>query len=119
MHLALLTFELLIPCPESIKDKRRVIKSVKDRLHREHLVSVAEVRYLDNLTVAGMALCLVNRDAKFARGVIDSIIDKLRSLPDAQLGDHFVEIISGGQLPTAFTGDDGTPLWTDDERREG
>lgn len=117
MVIAILQFELLIPSPESIKDKRRVVKSVKVRLHREHLVSVAEVRYLDNMTVAGMAVALVNRDAAYARSVLDSIVAKLRAWPDAQLGDHGIEIVPAAQLPTAFTADDGTPLWTDEERR--
>ena len=43
MVVGILQFELLVPGATSLKDKRRVVKSVKDRLHREHLVSVAEV----------------------------------------------------------------------------
>lgn len=117
MHIAILQFELFIPSPESIKDKRRVVKSVKDRLHREHMVSVAEVRYLDSLNVAGMALCLVNRDAKYARSVIDTIVGKLRALGDAQLGEHTVEIVSSGQLPGDELDEAGNPIWTEEERR--
>lgn len=117
MHIAILQFELLIPSPESIKDKRRVVKSVKDRLHREHMVSVAEVKYLDSLNVAGMALCLVNRDAKYARSVIDTIVSKLRALGDAQLGEHSVEIVSASQLPGDELDEAGNPIWTEEERR--
>lgn len=111
-------FELLIRGATSIKDKRRVIRSVRDRLHREHLVSVAEVGHLDNMGVAGMAVCLVNRDAKYARSVMDAIIAKLRSLPDAELGDHTVEIVPTSQLPTAYEDEAGRPLWTEGEGRD-
>lgn len=118
MHLALLTLEIHIPSPESIKDKRRVVKSVKDKLHREHMVSVAEVRYLDSMHVAGMALVLVNRDRAFCQQVLDAVEAKLKSLPDGRLGACQREIISAESLPTAFTGEDGEPLWGEDERRD-
>ena len=87
MFLGLLQFNLLIPGAESLKDKRRVVRSVKDRLHREHQVSVAEVRHLENPSIAGMAVAIVNRDGKYLRGALDTISDKLRSLPDAQLAE--------------------------------
>jgi uncharacterized protein YlxP (DUF503 family) len=118
MVVAVLQFELLIPSPESIKDKRRVVRSVRDRLHREHLVSVAEVRFLDSPGVAGMAVALVNRDATYARGVLDTIIHKLRALRDAELGDHWVEILPADQLPQSYSDEDGTPLWTPEEARD-
>ncbi|MFN9131815.1 MAG: DUF503 domain-containing protein [Phycisphaerales bacterium] len=117
MFLGLLQFNLLIPGAESLKDKRRVVRSVKDRLHREHQVSVAEVRHLENPSIAGMAIAIVNRDGKYLRGVLDTISDKLRSLPDAQLADCSREILHADQLPTAYQDDDGNELWTEDERR--
>ena len=117
MHLALLTFEMHIPSPESIKDKRRVVRSIKDRLHREHQVSVAEVAFLHSMHVAGMALVLVNRDATFCQKVLDTIEAKLRALPEGRLGECQREILPASALPGAFTGDDGEPLWTENERR--
>ncbi len=118
MHIGILQFELLIRGATSIKDKRRVVRSVKDHLHREHLVSVAEVAYLDKMGVAGMGLSMVNRNAGYIKEVLDIIIGKLRKLSDAELGSHHVEILSGEQLPAAFTGEDGQPLWTEADKRE-
>ena len=43
MFIGVLQMELSIPGAQSLKDKRRVIKSVKDRLSARHNVSVAEV----------------------------------------------------------------------------
>lgn len=117
MHVAVLQFELLIRGASSIKDKRRVVRSVKDRLHRDHLVSVAEVGHLDNMNVAGMALAAVNRDAAYLQGQMDIIVGKLRNLHDAELGECSREILHGDQLPTAYTDDDGSPLWTPEESR--
>ena len=118
MMIGILQFELLIHHAESLKDKRRVVRSVKDRLHRDHLVSVAEVAHLDNPRVAGMGLAIVNRDAKYIQGVLDNITAKLRALPDAQLADCSREVLNGDQLPTAFADDEGRPLWLDSEKRD-
>lgn len=118
MLLAVLQFELLIHDAESLKDKRRVVRSVKDRLHREHQVSVAEVAHLDNPSVAGMALAAVNRDGRYLQSMLDAIVDKLRALPDASLGDIHREVLTGEQLPAAYATDEGQPLWSDEEHRE-
>ncbi|MBL9030716.1 MAG: DUF503 domain-containing protein [Phycisphaerae bacterium] len=86
MIVALFQFELLVRGSESLKDKRRVVKSVKDRLHREHLAAVAEVGRLDSHTVAQMALALVGTDGRHLGEVLDAITNKLRALLDAELG---------------------------------
>ena len=117
VFIVILQFELLIRGAGSLKDKRRVVRSVKDHLHREHLVSVAEVAHLDSMHVAGMALALVNRDQKYILGVLDAIVGKLRKVHDAELGSVYREVLSGSQLPGAYTTDEGEPLWTSEESR--
>ena len=99
MVIGILQFELLIHDAESIKDKRRVVKSVKDRLHREHLVSVAEVAAQETLNLALMGLALVGSDGAHVGQVLDQITAKLRATPGAELGDCTREIIHGSQLP--------------------
>lgn len=118
MFIALMSFELHVPGAQSIKEKRRVVRSVKDRLHREHQVCVAEVSMLDSMSVAGMALVLVNRDAGYARSVCDAIAGKLAALPDGRLGQLTVEIVPASGLPSAFVDDDGRSLWEPGEGRE-
>ena len=48
MVVGILQAELVIDGAESLKDKRRVVVSIKDKLHREFQVSVAEVDSLDS-----------------------------------------------------------------------
>ncbi len=93
MVIGILQFELLIHGAESLKDKRRVVHSVKDRLHREHQVSVAEVGALDHPGVARLGLALVGGDGRRVAQVLDAISAKLRSLRDAELGDCSREIL--------------------------
>lgn len=99
MVLGLLQFELLIRGAESLKDKRRVVNSVKDRLHREHQVSVAEVAGHDNMASARLGLACVATDGKRAGEVLDHITEKLRGLLDAELGNCSRKVLQFKDLP--------------------
>lgn len=101
MVIGILQFDLLIHGGESLKDKRRVVQSVKDRLHREHLVSIAEVALQEHLRIARMGLALVSGDEKHVARTLDQITSKLRTLRDAELGDVTREIVHGQGLEAA------------------
>ena len=47
MPVGLLTLELHIPDAQSLKDKRQVLRSLKDRLRRDFNVAVAELEHQD------------------------------------------------------------------------
>lgn len=91
----ILQFELIIHDPESLKDKRRVVRSVKDRLHREHQVSVAEVACQERADLAVLGLSLVGSDGRHVGQVLDRILEKLRGVRDAELGRSSREILQG------------------------
>ncbi|HYE62186.1 MAG TPA: DUF503 domain-containing protein [Phycisphaerales bacterium] len=93
MVIGILQFELLIRGAESIKDKRRVVSSLKDKLHREHMVSVAEVALQDKMSVARMALAVVGNDGKHIGQTLDRIMAKLRALHDAELSGFSREVL--------------------------
>jgi uncharacterized protein YlxP (DUF503 family) len=79
MHLGALQIEIIIRASESLKDKRRVLKSVKDRLHREHQISVAEVGSQDHLQVATLGVAVAAEGAQRCAAVLDAVIGKLES----------------------------------------
>ncbi len=95
MVIGILQFELLIHDAESLKDKRRVVRSVKDRLHRDHLVSVAEVGDQDLLNRAMLGLACVGSDGGYIGTVLDRISNELRALTDAEVGAMQREILHG------------------------
>lgn len=97
MVIGILQFELLVHGAESLKDKRRVVSSVKDRLRREHLVSVAEVALQDKMNMARMGLALVGTDGKYVGQTLDRITSWLRGLTDCELGDVSREILHDPQ----------------------
>ena len=77
----------------SLKDKRRVIKSLKDRIAARHNVSVAEVDDLDHRQAATLGLALVANDARFVESSLAKILDEIRANPRASLLDHDLELL--------------------------
>lgn len=107
MVIGVLQFELLIHDAQSLKDKRRVVASLKDRLHRDLRVSVAEVGLQDRPSAARMAVALVARDGARAGEVLDKVALALRRLTDAELGDMTREILHDPRSPDPA--DDSAP----------
>lgn len=95
MIVGVLRVELAVPEATSLKAKRSVIKSLKDRLSHRHNVSVAEVESLDSHQRAVLGLAMVANDSRFVRSCLDKIVDELRVARAAILVDYDVEIMSG------------------------
>ncbi|MEM8738031.1 MAG: DUF503 domain-containing protein [Planctomycetota bacterium] len=95
MVIGILQFEIGVHGSASLKDKRSVVKSLKDRLHREHQVSVAEVAKLDDHTRGVLGLALVSNDMPHTQSTLDRLIDKLQNHRDFELIDHKKEILTG------------------------
>ncbi|MDR2403228.1 MAG: DUF503 domain-containing protein [Spirochaetaceae bacterium] len=60
-----------IPDVESIKDKRRIIRSVKDKLQRRFHMSAAEVDLQDSLSFAQIGGALVSNSRSFGETVLN------------------------------------------------
>jgi len=95
MVVGILQIELAIDGPTSIKDKRKVVSSLKDRLHQNHQVSVAEVDRQDDKRIAVLGISLVSADAAHARSTLDKLVDRIRDGRGYYLADHSIEILSG------------------------
>ena len=65
MHILLIKLNLYIPGSHSLKDKRRQVKSLKDRLSSRFNVSVAEVEQLDSWQKSVIGVCLISNDKSY------------------------------------------------------
>lgn len=92
MVVGVLQFRLTIFEALSLKDKRRVTKSLKDRLARRHNVSIAEVDDLDRRQAATFGVAMVANDRRFVQSALDRIVDEVRAFPRASLVDYDIEL---------------------------
>ncbi|UCD24598.1 MAG: DUF503 domain-containing protein [Gemmatimonadota bacterium] len=72
MVVGVATWELHLAGCRSLKDKRRILKSLKDRLHRRLNVSVAETAHQDTWQRAELTCCVVATDRRQAESVLSS-----------------------------------------------
>ncbi len=87
MHVGSLRVRLLIREARSLKDKRQVVQSIKDRLRERFNVSVAEVAELENRQTAVLGVAMVGNEAGHVRGALQQIAEVLRRHPVAEFVD--------------------------------
>ena len=94
MVVGLLTARLAVYEATSLKDKRRVVKSVVARLRNEFNVSVAEVGQLDSQRAAVVAAVTVSSDRDYAHGLMTRVALWVeRNRLDCDLVDYDIELI--------------------------
>lgn len=119
MLVGILQFDLHIHDSRSLKDKRRVVLAVKDRLHRDHMAAVAEVAHQDTLNLARLGLAIVGSDGKHVGQTLDRLIDKIRSIAsahgEAELGEFSRRVAHIDELRDISGADDAQTQTLADE----
>jgi len=92
MTVGSLRVRLLLRESRTLKDKRQVISSIKDKLKQRFNVSVAEVEAQDNRQMAILRFAMVGNEASHVRKTLQQIVEALRSHPVAELIDHELEV---------------------------
>ena len=93
MIVGILTVELATLEARSLKDKRRVIQSVKQKLHNRFNVSVAEVAHGDSIKQCRLGVAVVSNESRQVHSVLDTIVDSLRRVPGLTLVDYQRELL--------------------------
>jgi uncharacterized protein YlxP (DUF503 family) len=86
-----LTLELRLENSHSLKDKRHVVKSLKDRLRNKFNVAVAEIAYQDLWGRAAVAAVTVSSDHVQAEKVLQAVEHEAAELLGGALTDATVE----------------------------
>jgi uncharacterized protein YlxP (DUF503 family) len=76
MTIALLSVELFLPGARSLKDKRMVLRRVKDRLGKFN-VAVAEVEHQDLWQRAGLAIVTVGSSQAHTERELSAVVDEI------------------------------------------
>jgi uncharacterized protein len=93
MVIGVMQIELDIPGAECLKDKRRVVRSVKDACHRHHMVSVGEVGALDVWNRAVLGVSMVSNSGMVAAQMLDRVLERIRSGYDCEVISTSREIV--------------------------
>jgi uncharacterized protein YlxP (DUF503 family) len=94
MVVGLATLTLLIDDAQTLKDRRRVAKSVVARVRARFNVAVAEVEPLDRADTVALAVACVSTDAAHAHAMLEKVIDFIEGERlDANLAQVGIEIL--------------------------
>jgi hypothetical protein len=97
MFVGVLRLSLDIVGARSLKDRRSVVRSLKERAQSRMRVSIAEVGELDDPRRATLGVAVVSNSAAMCDQVLASVASMAGSLPDAVLTDRATEIVSFGE----------------------
>ena len=94
MPIAVLTLELSIEAAHSLKDKRQVVRSVKDRLRASFNVSVAELDPSDLWNRATIGVVSISDSRDYLDGLMKNVerqAVRLANNGGAEITDSFLE----------------------------
>jgi uncharacterized protein YlxP (DUF503 family) len=92
MVVGVLRLRMLVRGAHSLKDKRRVLKSLKDRLGNRFNVSVAEVGELDHHQCFELGVAAVGNDRRYLNGLLSSVVKAAAADGGAELLDYTLEL---------------------------
>ena len=92
-RVALGLVELHLPDVGSLKDKRHVLKGLKEKVRARFEVAVAEVDHQDVWQRATLAVAYVSADARHANTVISKAMDFIEDNVAGRVLDTSVEIL--------------------------
>lgn len=96
MFVGVARFVFQIPAARSLKDRRRAVRSFKDRLRAKLAVSVAEVGNAEAWQVATIGVAVVAGDSGRCAELLGAVTNMARGVPEAILADVRTEIVSFG-----------------------
>ncbi|HEY3234838.1 MAG TPA: DUF503 domain-containing protein [Polyangiaceae bacterium] len=104
MFVGVARFVLQIPGARSLKDRRKVVKSFKDRLRARLPVSVAEVGDVERHQVATLGVVVISAQSTRCQEVLSVATSMAGSLGEALLADAASEIVSFGHGGSGLRG---------------
>lgn len=91
MVVGVLRIQVSVFDARTLKDKRRSIKSLKDRISNKYNVSIAEVDHQNSIRTSVLAIAMVANDGRFLDSALSGIVEFVRQNPQLHLVDYHLE----------------------------
>lgn len=85
---------LYLPGCHSLKEKRRVLRKLKDQALNRFKVQIAEIDRLDVWQSAGIGFSLVGNDRRVIQSLIDRVLNFVEQSREVQIVDRTSEIVN-------------------------
>lgn len=91
MPVGLLTLEIHLPYAHSLKEKRAVLRKIRDRLRARFNVAVAELDHQDVWQQATLGVVSVSNSQPLLESVFRQVLAESEKVLGDDVADHFVE----------------------------
>lgn len=86
--------DLLLRDNHSLKEKRRIVKQIVERVKHRFNVSIAEVGNNDLWQSAQIGFCMVSNEGRFTNAALDKIVDFIEAVHTAEVIKSEIEILN-------------------------
>jgi uncharacterized protein YlxP (DUF503 family) len=93
MPLGILNLKLVLRDSHSLKDKRSVLNSLKDRVRQNFNVSFSEMDAVDHRQYCIMAAAMVSNNKKHLNGSLSRLVNFIKIFPQVELVDYELEFL--------------------------
>ena len=93
MNVGALRIEMHLADAFSLKDKRKILSMIKDRVKNKFNASIAEVDEMDKWQKAVIGVSVVSNDKKHLYSYMDKIVDFLESYNRVRIIDYTLEVL--------------------------
>ena len=92
MHLGILRIYFRIFAARSLKEKRHVVRSIKDRVQGNFNVSVAEIGSQDVWNACELGIAMIGSDHGYVSGAMEKIKSFIEANPAIIVIEHDIEM---------------------------
>ncbi len=92
-HIAVLYIDVHIPMSQSLKDKRMVLKSLKDKIRNKFNVSIAELDDQDKWQTATLAFAMIGNDNRYLDQCLQNILSEAQRHNGMEICNYQIEFI--------------------------
>ena len=83
----------MIPASQSLKEKRLVLKRIKDKVRRSFNVSIAETGYMEKWQRSELGLAAVSNESGNAEGRLNKVIKMIESQNEIEIIRQIVRVL--------------------------
>ena len=92
MNISLLTLDIFLPDSHSLKDKRIVLRRLKDRL-RKFNVSIAECDHQDLWQRSTVGIVYISSDRGILEKTLNTVVEESEKILNGNLSQHQIEYL--------------------------
>lgn len=93
VHVGALAVTLHLPAPNSLKEKRRILSSIKDRVRSGFNASVSEIGGHDKWQLAVLGFSMISNDKNLIASNFEGILSLVESVPGVRITAQQMEFL--------------------------